>query len=55
MVSLYSVYHKEIIDFVFLWCVYVALFGMDGIDGDDRATHFIQLDDDDESTSTDGK
>ena len=33
----------------------IALFGMDGIDGDDRATHFIQSDDDDESTSTDGR
>ena len=37
--------------FVFLWCV--ALFGMDGIDED--TTHFMQLDDDDESTSTDGE
>ena len=33
----------------------VALFGMDGMD-DDRAPHFIQSDDDDDvSTSTDGK
>ena len=29
---------------------------MDGIDGDDHDGHFIQLDDDDDvSTSTDGK
>ena len=33
----------------------VALFGMDGIDGDDHDGHFIPLDDDDDvSTSTDG-
>lgn len=35
--------------------VSLALFGMDGVDVDDRAGHFIQSDDDDdESTSTDG-
>lgn len=35
---------------------FVALFGMDGIDGDDHSAHFIQSDDDDdESTSTDGQ
>ena len=30
----------------------VALFGMDGIDGDDHNAHFIQSDDDE---STDGQ
>ena len=40
--------------FSILTCLYVALFGMDGIDGDGRTAHFIQSDDDDESTSTEG-